>query len=185
MNNFDEFVKTIKSGGTVLYLSDTIWGLGCDPSNEAAVEKIISLKKRPEEKSFIVLIDHFRFLERMVPEFPEVCYDLIDLSTEPLTIIYPNAKGLAKQVTAKDGSVGIRLTKDPYCMSYLKALKGPLLSTSANLNGEPFPKNFDEIHPSIKNGVDYILNTTEKRGTSKPSKIIKIGLDSRIEIIRG
>lgn len=185
MNNFDEFVKTIKSGGTVLYLCDTIWGLGCDPSNEAAVEKIIQLKNRPENKSFIVLTDHFRFLECIVPEFPEVCYDLIDYSTEPLTIIYPNAKGLAKQVCAEDGSVGIRLTKDPYCMSYLKALKGPLLSTSANLSGQPFPKNFDDIHPNIKNGVDYILKTTEKKGSAKPSKIIKIGLDSSIEIIRG
>lgn len=185
MSNFDEFVKTIKSGGTVLYLSDTIWGLGCDPANEAAVEKIIALKNRPENKSFIVLTDHFRFLERIVPEFPEVCYDLIDLSTEPLTIIYPNAKGLSKQVLAEDGSVGIRLTKDPYCMSYLKALGGPLLSTSANLSGEPFPKSFEDIHPSILKGVDYILENKIKKSNPKPSKIIKIGLDSRIEIIRG
>lgn len=185
MNNFDTFVKTIKSGGTVLYLSDTIWGLGCDPSNESAVEKIIQLKNRPTEKSFIVLTDHFRFLEKIVPEFPEVCYDLVDLSTDPLTIIYPNAKGLAKQVTAEDGSVGIRVTKDPYCISYLRALNGPLLSTSANLSGEPFPKSFKDIHPSIIAGVDYILECTQERKNPRPSKVIKIGLDSRIEIIRG
>jgi L-threonylcarbamoyladenylate synthase len=185
MSNFDEFVKTIKAGGTVLYLSDTIWGLGCDPKNETAVEKVIQLKKSHENKSFIVLTDHFRFLEHMVPEFPEVCYDLIDFSTDPLTIIYPNAKGLAKQVLAEDGSVGIRLTKDPYCMSYLKALNGPLLSTSANLSGEPFPKSFHDIHPSIIAGVDYILECKQERKNPRPSKIIKIGLDSKIDIIRG
>jgi L-threonylcarbamoyladenylate synthase len=185
MSNFDEFVKTIKAGGTVLYLSDTIWGLGCDPSNEAAVQKIIQLKNSPEKKSFIVLTDHFRFLERMVPEFPEVCYDLVDFSADPLTIIYPNAKGLAKQVLAEDGSVGIRITKDPYCISYLKALNGPLLSTSANFSGDPFPKSFEEIHPSIIKGVDYILQSKDRKSNPKPSKIIKIGLDSSIEIIRG
>jgi len=108
----------------------------------------------------------------------------VDLSTEPLTIVYPNARGLAKKVTAEDGSVGIRLTKDPYCISYLQALNAPLLSTSANLSGEAFPKSFKEVHPSIIQGVDYILETKIERENPKPSKIIKIGLDSRIEIIR-
>lgn len=184
MNDFNEFVKSIKAGGVVLYLSDTIWALGCDPSNTTAVERIVQLKNRAEHKSFIVLVDNFRFLERIVPDFPEICYDLIDMSTEPLTIIYPNARGLAKQVLAADGSVGIRLTKDPYALSYLKALNGPLLSTSANISGEPYPNSFEAIHPAIIKGVDYILEVQNKKPNSKPSKIIKIGLDSSIQIIR-
>jgi L-threonylcarbamoyladenylate synthase len=184
MNNFSEFVKTVRAGGVVLYLSDTIWALGCDPTNELAVEKIIQLKNRTDNKSFIVLIDHFRFLERIVPEFPEVCYDLMELSTEPLTIVYPKARGLAKKVLSNDGSVGIRLSKDPYTLSYLKALNAPLLSTSANRSGDPYPKCFEDIHTDIVKGVDYILENKGNDKSTKPSKIIKIGLDSSIEIIR-
>ena len=123
-------------------------------------------------------------IEKYIPEFPAVCYDLVDLSESPLTIIYPNAKGLAASVLAEDGSVGIRLTKDPLCLALIRSIRKPIVSTSANVSGEFSPTCFDDISESIKTGVDCIVKErlTEKRTTA--SKIIKIGLNSSVQVIR-
>eukprot|EP01041_Mallomonas_annulata_P032903 gene32903-55455_t len=142
MENKEQISETLKNGGTILYPTDTIWGLGCDATNEEACQKILNIKNRPAEKSFIILVDSFLMLEKYIPEFPDVCYDLVELATRPLTIIYPNAKGLANSVLASDGSVGIRLTKDPICVALIRAMKKPLVSTSANLSGEKNPSCF-------------------------------------------
>lgn len=184
MENKEQISETLKNGGTILYPTDTIWGLGCDATNEEACQKILSIKNRPAEKSFIILVDSFLMLEKYIPEFPEVCYDLVELATRPLTIIYPNAKGLANSVLASDGSVGIRLTKDPICVALIRAMKKPLVSTSANLSGEKNPSCFADIHSSIKEKVDLIIEERLDEKRTEPSQIIKIGLDSSIQIIR-
>lgn len=184
LKHFDKLKETLLNGGTILYPTDTIWGLGCDATDEAACQKILDIKNRPSEKSFIVLVDSFLMLERYVPDFPDVCYDLADLATDPLTIIYPNVTDLAPSVIAADGSAGIRITSDPICLALIRVLKKPLVSTSANISGQDFPKNFSQINPEIKRKVDFIVEERLDETCSKPSQIIKIGLDSSIKIIR-
>lgn len=179
-----EVIEALKSGKTILYPSDTIWGLGCDATNEVACQRILELKNRPEQKSFIVLVDGWRMLEKYVPEFHEICYDLADLADKPLTIIYPGAKGLAKSVVNSDGSVGIRITKDPLCLTLIRALNKPLVSTSANISGQPFAKRFDEIPESIKTGVDQIVRERLTDTMDRASQIIRIGLNGEVSILR-
>lgn len=184
MTDRAKIIDVLKTGGTILYPTDTIWGLGCDATNEEACRKILEIKKRPEKKSFIILVESFLMLEKYVPEFPEICYDLADLSDKPLTIIYPNAKGLAPSVTAQDGTVGIRITKDPLCLALIRGMKKPLVSTSANFSGEPSPDRFDAINPAIKEQVDAIAEERLQERCDTPSQIIRIGLDSSVKIIR-
>jgi len=177
-------IEALKTGKTILYPSDTIWGIGCDATNEQACQRILEIKQRPENKSFILLVDSFQMIEKYIPEFPAVCYDLVDLSDKPLTIIYPNAQGLAPSVIASDGSVGIRLTKDPICLSLIRSIRKPIVSTSANISGQPFPTNFESIDPAIKKQVDAIVDLRTNEQLVTPSQIIKIGLDSSIQVIR-
>ncbi|WP_343632600.1 L-threonylcarbamoyladenylate synthase [Fluviicola sp.] len=177
-------IEALKTGKTILYPSDTIWGIGCDATNEEACQRILEIKERPADKSFILLADSFQMIEKYIPEFPDVCYDLVDLSDKPLTIIYPNAQGLAPSVLAQDGSVGIRLTKDPVCLSLIRSIRKPLVSTSANISGMPFPTNFSTIDPKIKERVDAIVELRTNEQLTTPSQIIKIGLDSSIQVIR-
>lgn len=179
-----ESIEVVRNGGTLLYPSDTIWGLGCDATNDEACQKILNIKNRPAQKSFIILVDGFPMLERYVPEFNEVCYDLADFASKPLTIIYPNVEGIAPTVLAEDGSVGIRITKDPNCLKLIRGMRKPLVSTSANLSGMPHPTNFSEIAQGIKEGVDGILEERLNEKMTTPSQIIKIDLDGTIKIIR-
>lgn len=176
--------EALQQGKVILYPTDTIWGLGCDATNEAACQRIMEIKQRPENKSFIVLVDSFQMIEKYIPEFPDVCYDLVDLSDQPLTIIYPNAKGLAPTVVAADGSVGIRLTKDPICLKLIRAMRKPLVSTSANVSGDPNPTCYNDISASVKEQVDIIVKERLTEKCATPSQIIQIGLDSSIRIIR-
>lgn len=183
--NFDpKIIEALRAGKIILYPSDTIWGIGCDATNEEACRRILEIKERPATKSFILLADSFQMIEKYIPEFPDVCYDLVDLSDKPLTIIYPNARGLAQSVLAEDGSVGIRLTKDPVCLSLIRSIRKPLVSTSANISGQPFPTNFKEIDAKIKDRVDEIVELRTNEQLSTPSQVIKIGLDSSIQVIR-
>ena len=182
--NIDQTIEVLKNGGTILYPTDTIWGIGCDATNEAACQKILDIKNRPTEKSFIVLMDSIAMLEKYVPEFNEICYELLEIAESPLTLIYPSAKGLAPSVLAKDGSVGIRITKDPTCLKLIRSLKKPIVSTSANLSGTASPTNFDSIDSTIKKGVDAILELRLEEKMSNPSQIIRIALDGTIEILR-
>lgn len=186
-NSFDlsAAITALENRKTILYPTDTIWGLGCDATNNEACEAIIKLKNRTGSHSFIVLVDSFNMVERYIPEFPSVCYDLVELSEEPLTIIYPNARGLADSVVAEDFSVGIRITRDPICLQLIRALKKPIVSTSANISGQPHPTCFDEINESLKNNVGAIVNERITEQLTTPSKIIKIGIDSSVKIIRG
>lgn len=177
-------IETLKTGGIILYPSDTIWGIGCDATNEDACKRIVDLKKRDASKSFVVLVDSFQMLEKYIPAFHEVCYDLVDLATSPLTIIYPNAKGLAPSVLAADGSVGIRITKDPNCLKLIRGMKKPLVSTSANLTGKANPTSFSEIDKELISSVDAVVSERQNEKMTTPSQIIKIGLDGSVEVIR-
>jgi len=179
-----DIIEGLKKGGTVLYPTDTIWGLGCDATNEEACQKLLALKNRPEEKSFILLVDNFNMIERFIPDFHEICYDLAELAVKPLTIIYPNAKGLAPSVLAKDGSVGIRITQDPNCLKLIRGMRKPLVSTSANLSGQYSPTCYDNIDASIKKNVDFILKERLTEKMTTPSQIISIGISGDVKVLR-
>lgn len=177
-------IDGLKEGKSLLYPTDTIWGLGCDATNEEAIDSVYEIKSRPKNKSFIVLVNSVAMLERYVSEFPEVCYDLIDLAEKPLTIIYDKPIGLPKSLLAGDGSIGIRVTKDAICNRIIQGLRKPIVSTSANLSGEPSPKSFEDISTAVKERVDMILQERWNETMSQPSSIIKIGTDHSVKVIR-
>ncbi|MFK8038262.1 MAG: L-threonylcarbamoyladenylate synthase [Crocinitomicaceae bacterium] len=181
----DQATEVIKQGGVILYPTDTIWGLGCDPLNAAALEKINRIKKRLSGKSYILLINSERQLNYHVAEIPDVCYDLIDFANKPLTIVYPKGKNVDHSVKAEDGSLGIRMIKQPvYLNALLTKLKFGIISTSANTSGSAFPKSFSEIDQSIRDEVDFIVDPSFENKKIQPSQIIKIGANSEVTIIR-
>jgi len=177
--------EILKNGGLILYPTDTIWGIGCDATNLEAVEKVFKLKGRSEQKSLIVLLDSANKLQSYVNEIPEVAYDLIEYAENPMTIIYSNAKNLAKNAIAIDGSIGIRIVKHTFCEQLLQRFRKPIISTSANLSGQPSPACFNEISEEIKQGVDYVVNW-EQDDTSikKASTIMKLEPGGLFSFIR-
>lgn len=178
-------IEVLKSGGIILYPTDTIWGIGCDATNEKAVEKIYKLKKREDSKSMLVLLDNENRLPDYVYDVPELAYNLIELTEKPLTIIYSKAINLAENLIAGDGSIGIRIAQDEFCKRLIQKFRKPIVSTSANISGAPFPKNFDEIGDEIKNKVDYIVNyRQDELNVSSPSSIIKLETNGVFKIIR-
>lgn len=177
-------LEILKSGGIILYPTDTVWGIGCDATNAEAVAKIFKLKQRAEAKSLIVLVASDAMLQNHVAEVPELAWDIIDLATSPTTIIYPKGKNLAKNVLAENGSIAIRMIKDDFCVQLLQKFRKPIVSTSANISGTPTPFNFKSIQKPIKKGVDYVVDAAFDKGTHQPSALIKLGLSGEIEIIR-
>ncbi len=178
-------LEVLKNGGIILYPTDTIWGIGCDATNAEAVQRIYKIKKREDSKSMLVLMENPALLERYVDDVPEVAWDLVEISTTPLTVIYPSAKNLAKNLIAEDGSIGIRFTKEIFTTQLLQRFRRPLVSTSANISGEKSPAFFDEISEEIKNSVDYVVQYRQEDQTpATPSSIIKLGPGGRIDIIR-
>jgi L-threonylcarbamoyladenylate synthase len=185
----DEEIKKAQAvlykGGLILYPTDTIWGIGCDATNEDAVRRIFELKKRADSKALIVLIDSSSKLNFYVEEVPEVSWDLVDLTEKPLTIIYPGARNLAPNLLAEDGSVGIRITKETFSKQLCERFHKAIVSTSANISGQPSPHFFDEISPEIVNGVDYVVNyRREDKTPAQPSSIIKLGVGGQVQVIR-
>ncbi|MFH1320824.1 MAG: L-threonylcarbamoyladenylate synthase [Bacteroidota bacterium] len=177
-------IKVLKAGGIILYPTDTVWGIGCDATIREAVEKIRKLKRRKKNNGFIVLADNREMLLRYVIEIPASLRDLIDIRT-PLTVIYPHSKGLAGNVVAEDGSIGIRITRDEFCRKLVCAFKKPIVSTSANISGSPVPCYYKQINEHILNGVDYIVNLRRnEKDFSKPSEVIKLAVNGEIEIVR-
>lgn len=178
-------VEILNQGGIILYPTDTVWGIGCDATNAHAVAKILALKNSSDTKSMLVLVDHHNTLARYVEEVPPLAWDLIELSTKPITIIYPNAKGLAANLVAPDGSIGIRITEHLFSQRLIQTFRKPIVSTSANLSGRAAPKRFHEIDSAIVQGVDYtVAQQYEEGATFAPSSIIKLGLGGQIKIIR-
>ncbi len=184
-NDLKKAVEILKSGGVILYPTDTIWGIGCDATNPGAVKRIYEIKKREDSKSMLVLMENPALLERYVNDVPEVAWDLVEISTTPLTVIYQNAKNLAPNLIAGDGSIGIRFTKEKFTSQLLQRFRRPLVSTSANISGEKPPAIFDEISQEIKNRVDYIVGFRQNDTTpAQPSSIIKLGSGGKIDILR-
>lgn len=181
----DKALDVLRAGGIILYPTDTIWGIGCDATNAEAVEKIFKLKGRDAQKSLIVLLDSENKLEGYVQQVPEIAYDLIEYTEKPLTIIYSSAKNLAPNVIHNDGSIGIRIVKHPFCQQLIQRFRKPIVSTSANISGEPAPANFSEISARIRSGVDYTVNLEQEDLTPKqPSTIMKLGSDGQFAFIR-
>ncbi|MGL5785262.1 MAG: L-threonylcarbamoyladenylate synthase [Bacteroidales bacterium] len=177
--------EVMQAGGVILYPTDTIWGLGCDATNEEAVKRVYEIKKRIDSKALIVLIDRDVKLQFYVDEVPEIAYDLIEYSDKPLTIIYDGARNLASNLMAEDGSIGIRITKEEFSSKLCERFKKAIVSTSANISGQPSPANFDEISDEVKGMVDYIVDYRQNDlSKSKPSGIIKLGKNCEVKVIR-
>lgn len=177
-------INTLQSGGTILYPTDTIWGIGCDATNIEAINRIFEIKKREKNKSMIILVENEKRLQDLV-EVPELAWEIMDLSEKPVTIIYDNPKGLPKEILAEDGSIGIRLVKDNYLKKLIGKLNKPLVSTSANLSGDKSPMKFSDINDEIINSVDAISDENhDKISDYAGSSIIRMWKDGRVKVLR-
>lgn len=178
-------VSVLKKGGVVLYPTDTIWGIGCDASNEKAVARVYEIKKRNEAKSLIALVDTEIRLERTLDLVPDVAWDLIEFTNKPITIVYDNPVGIASNAIHSDNSMGIRIVNDVFCKKLIHQLNKPIISTSANVSGQKQPSHFSEISDEIKNKVDYIVNWRQNETEVKQSStIIKLDNTGLIKILR-
>ena len=195
-------LEVLRNGGIILYPTDTVWGIGCDATDPAAVAKIYEIKKRADSKSLVLLASDMDMICRYVKEIPEMAVQLVEVNDKPMTIIYPGAVAgpapaadgalpkadrhcLAFNTVAEDGTVGIRVPMMDFCQQLVARFGRPIVSTSANISGEPTPKKYAEISEEIRNAVDYIVDPSlEKGSTAQSSSIIKVGLDYSIEIIR-
>lgn len=178
-------VQVMRDGGIILYPTDTIWGIGCDAANSAAVRRIFELKKRSDSKAMLSLIDSDAKLAYYVPDVPDVAYDLMDLSEKPVTIIYDNVRHMAPELVADDGSAGIRVTKEDFSRELCARFGGAVVSTSANVSGEPSPRNFSEISDVILKGVDYVVTYRQNERTgASASSIVKLGSGGLVKVIR-
>jgi len=178
-------LKALREGGVILYPTDTIWGLGCDATNQQAVEKIFAIKKREESKSLIILVNGYQMLERYVVNIPEVAASILEVADKPITIIYPLGKNLAPAVLSADGSVGIRICSDGFCNELITRFRKPIVSTSANISDAPSPRNFQEISEEILGSADYVVKHRQWETEIKtPSSVIKVDNDGVILILR-
>ena len=177
--------EIMEKGGIILYPTDTIWGIGCDATNEDAVKRVYEIKKRIDSKALIVLVDKPVKVEFYVREVPEIAWDLIDVANKPLTIVYPNARNLATNVLADDGSVGIRITQETFSRKLCERFRKAIVSTSANISGHPAPTNFIVISDEIKQAVDYVVTYRQDDPYQpSPSSVIWIGEGGVIKILR-
>lgn len=177
----------LRKGGTILYPTDTVWGLGCDACNPAAVDKISRIKNRPDAKSYIILMADEYMLSNYVEAIPPVAYQLLELADKPLTIIYPSAGEALRQGNAlpPEGTVAIRIPKHPFCQSLIRRLRRPIISTSANLSGMKAPATYTQIDPALSAKVDWTAPSALEIGsTGHPSSIIKLGMGGEVEVIR-
>lgn len=180
----ENIIQILKSGGTILYPTDTIWGIGCDATNIDAINKIFEIKKREKNKSMIILVENEKRLQDLV-DVPEMAWEIIDLSEKPVTIVYENPRGLPKELLAEDGSVGIRLVKNDFCKKLITKLNKPLVSTSANFSGEKSPLKFSDISQEMIDLVDYAVEENrEVVSKYSGSSVIKIWSDNRIKVLR-
>lgn len=193
---FDQALRTLRAGGTLLYPTDTVWGIGCDATSPEAVARIYEIKQRSDSKSLVLLASDLDMVARYVKQIPSIAIDLVEVNDAPMTLIYPGAVAgergaagdrwhLAWNCVAEDGSVGIRIPLMDWCKQLVFKLGRPIVSTSANLSGEPTPLRFSEIDPAIKEAVDFVVPpSVDTQSTGKASQILKVGLNGEIEIIR-
>ncbi|MEM0931851.1 MAG: L-threonylcarbamoyladenylate synthase [Bacteroidota bacterium] len=177
-------IQVLKKGGLILYPTDTVWGIGCDATNEIAVQKVYALKNRDDKKALICLVAHQAMLERHVAQVPDVAYDIMDLATKPTTIIFDDPRGIAKNLVADDHTLAIRVASDIFCQRMIQKFGKPIVSTSANISGEPTPQNFKSISVKILKGVDYVVTLPLENKNTLPSSIIKLSNDGQVKVIR-
>ena len=194
-DDLQQAVRVLRAGGVIVYPTDTVWGIGCDATNEDAVRKVYALKHREDSKSMLVLLDGAGKLQGYVEHIPDAAWDLLEctahdrdsqgLQPRPMTIIYPGAKNIAPNLIGEDGSIGIRITQEPFSKALCEQLHRPIVSTSANISGEPTAKNFRQISQAVLDAADYVCRYCRNDETEKrPSSIIKLGIDNQIQIIR-
>lgn len=184
-NDIESCLSVLQSGGIILYPTDTIWGVGCDATNEQAVERIFFLKKRPEKKALIILLEAAEQILNYVSRADVKIMNYLSAAENPTTVIYEGAKNVAKNLINEDGTVAIRIVKDDFCATLLRKYGKPVVSTSANISGTPSPQNFKAISGEIKNGVDYIVQHRQSDTTvSEPSSILRVNKEGDIEKIR-
>jgi L-threonylcarbamoyladenylate synthase len=177
--------EVMNKGGVILYPTDTVWGIGCDATNPEAVRKVYDIKHRADSKAMLVLVDSSVKVDFYVSDVPDVAWDLIDLATRPLTIIYDGARNLAPNLLSADGSVGIRVTSEPFSHRLCQQFRKAIVSTSANISGAPGARFYDEISEEIKSAVDYIVDYRRDDVTpAQPSSIIKLGHGGTVKVIR-
>ncbi len=183
-NELKKATEILKNGGIILYPTDTVWSLGCDATNAQAVQRIYSIMHQQESKNMVVLMENPALLERYVAEVPEIAWDLIEISTTPLTIIFPNAKNLAPELLSNDGSIGIRFTKEEFSMQLLQRFRRPVVSAPACINNDKSSGTFNEIPEEIFNQADYIVEYRQDELTpAEPASVIKLWPGGRIEIL--
>ncbi len=181
LNNTLEYLY---NRGIILYPTDTVWGIGCDATNEEAVKKVFNIKQRNESKSLIVFVDSLEMLQQYVDEVPDTIFEVLEKFNKPTTVIYNNPNGLAKNVIAKDNTVAIRIVQDKFCNELIHKFGKPIVSTSANISNKPTPKSFKEIESSILEAVDYVVNLRRNKISNTPSAIVKINEEGGVEVIR-
>lgn len=178
-------ISLLKKGKVILYPTDTVWAIGCDAYNSKAIQKLYQIKQRSENKSLIVLLHNRNELYKYLYHVPDIAFDLMDKASGPLTIIYHEAKDNLKHVKAQDGTVAIRIIEDQFCTPLIKKLGRPLISTSANLSGNPTPATFRQIDESIKEGVDYVVNLFQaKLSSTKASTLVKLEKNNTFKVLR-
>lgn len=180
----EQALAVLKRGGLLLYPTDTVWGIGCDATNEKAVEKVYQLKKRAESKALICLVHDFKMLNQFVEDVPEVAYDILKYAAKPTTVIYDDPIRVAENLIAEDNSLAIRVVQDQFCKQLIRKFRKPIVSTSANISGKPSPNTFLEISKEILEGVDYVVNLYQQKKSAKPSAIIKLKNDGTVKVIR-
>lgn len=185
LEDIRQAVETVRRGGVILYPTDTIWGIGCDATNAEAVARVYAIKQRVDSKALICLLGSEASLNLYVSDVPEVAYDLIEFATKPLTIIYDGGRNLAQNLLAEDGSVGIRVTKEEFSQTLCMRCKRALVSTSANISGQPSPATFNDIPAELLEAVDYVCTSRRnEKGQARPSSIMKLSATNEIKIIR-
>ncbi|MDR2057307.1 MAG: threonylcarbamoyl-AMP synthase [Dysgonamonadaceae bacterium] len=183
--DIEKACEVLRKGGLILYPTDTIWGIGCDATREEAVERVYEIKKRSDSKSLLVLLDSVAKLNFYVDDLPDIALDLIEVSDQPLTIVYSGAKNIAPNLIAGDGTLGVRITNEKFSRELCRRFKKPLVSTSANISGQPAPENFAKINDEIIRSVDYTVNYKKNDNRiARPSAIIKVSPGGLIQIIR-
>lgn len=183
--DLEQALEVVRSGGLILYPTDTVWGIGCDATNPDAVRRVYELKRRADAKSMLVLVADDWQIDALVDSPAEIAFEMMDLAVRPITIIFSGARGVASNLLAEDGSLGIRRTREAFSQALCRRLRLPIVSTSANISGEPTPMVFSAISEEIRRGVDYVVSYRQTDETiSEPSQIIKLGPGAEVKVIR-
>ncbi len=180
----NECLSALKKGQTIVYPTDTVWGIGCDATNASAVDKVFELKNRPPKKAMICLVANFKMLQEYVEEVPEVAFEILKNTDKPTTIVYEQPIRLAENLINEDDTIGIRVVDHPFCRKLIQKFRRPIVSTSANLSGQTTPKTFDEISEDILSKAGYVVNLHRNKMNTRPSTVIKVMNDARVEVIR-